>query len=304
MRPFRGRCARLGRIPSVAACWPLPMTRNWRVWPTSSSRTIRSASARRLELALALMGETGAGRVAAALRHELWCAHREAAWRMRRVDLQAAQVDLVIEGAEWVRETAGRPTILISPMTLSLADASWIVTHAIGALAPDREVVLYGEGVDAGDVGFAEVDRRMVERWWRRSSSPDPGCAHRRRRLPAPMRTSMLPRYGSSAASVQLFGRPHPISAAFVTIASRPGVMLLPCLTSRGSTGTPTCRFFEPIEVANEALLPATLKRAPGAGAQVAQLVASILEMLIREAPHQWRLLATLAFEAPQMESA
>jgi hypothetical protein len=81
--------------------------------------------------------------------------------------------------------------------------------------------------------------------------------------------------------------------------------MLLPVLTSRNRADADglLCRFFEPVFIANESSMEDTEQRR-FRRQRVAQLVARILEGLISEQPHQWRLLPTLSYDAPQMVGA
>jgi hypothetical protein len=252
-----------------------------------------------LEAALTRVGLFGRDAIVAVLRHQLWCAYRESAWRTGRFDVDAMTRSLVLQGTDWARETEGHPTVLIAPMTLALPDASWIVAYAIPALAPGRSVTLYGEDVEAGSVGFAEVDKRMA----------GSGRAALRNILEALAVGGVFCTYpdfvyeGHEAIEVQLFGSLHPISSAFVSVASLPGTMLLPTLASHGDGEELVCRFFEPIMIADESP-PEDVEHRAWRRSNVAQLVASVLEMLIAEAPHQWRLLATLSHDSPQMGRA
>lgn len=252
-----------------------------------------------LKAAMARLGLCGDGNLAAVLGHQLWCAHRESAWRSNRLDTGSRAPSFALQGADWVRQTVGYPTVLIVPMMLALQDVSWILTQAIHELAPSRRVTLYGEEVEAGSVGFSEVDKRMA----------GSGRAALRNIMDALAAGGVYCTYpdfvfeGHEAMKVRFFGAPHPISSAFVSIASRPGTMLLPTVAHRGEGDNLVCRFFEPILVEDggryESVEERTWRRA-----NVAQLVASLLEMLIAEAPQQWRLLATMSHEAPQMETA
>lgn len=251
---------------------------------------------RHLELALARVGRPGESE--AAIRHQVWCAHREAAWRTGRLDAAALGSSLIMDGDHWAQETEGYPTVLISPMTLALSDASWVIAHAIPRLAPQRPVLVYGDGLEPGDIGIADVDARMAG---------DGRDALRRIRETLAAR-GVFCTYadfvydGHEATRVELFGRPHPISSAFVGLASQPNTMLLPCLLTRTADDAVRCCFSEPTLV--------TIEPGPQSTAQriwhhrmVAQLVGTTLETLIGEAPLQWQLLATLSYDSPQMEA-
>lgn len=254
-----------------------------------------------LRKALARMGLTAADDMAAVLEHQLWCVHREAAWACGTADTGSLAKSFVIEGAEWAMQTEGHPTVLVAPMMLALADASWLLTQAIPTLAPDRQVTLYGEEVVAGQAGFPEVDKRIA----------GSGRAALQAILDSLSTGGVFCTYpdfvydGHEALSVSFFGAPRPMSASFASIASRPGTMLLPVLASRAGTEGDglLCRFFEPVFIPDdgrtEDMEQRRLRRQ-----RIAQLVARMLEDLISEQPHQWRLLPTLSFDAPQMVGA
>lgn len=247
-----------------------------------------------LEAALSRVGRPGEAR--AVLNHQLWCAHREGAWRTGRLDPETLAASLVIDGERWLGETEGHPTVLVSPMTTALSDASWVIAQAIRLFAPDRRVLVYGDGLEPGDIGIEEIDARMA----------GDGRTVLREILGALTAGGVFCTYadfvyeGREAVRISLFGAAHAISSAFVGLASRPNTMLLPCLLTRAGDAGIRCRFWEPTLV--------TCDPAPGAEERilqhrvVAQLVGTILERLIAEAPLQWQLLATLSYDSPQME--
>jgi len=254
-----------------------------------------------LRAALARMGLTAANDIATVLEHQLWCVHREAAWACGTADTGLLAKSFTIQGAEWVTQTVGHPTILVAPMMLAMADASWILTQAIPKLAPGRQVILYGEEVETGQSGFPEIDSRIA----------GSGRAALQAILHSLSAGGVFCTYpdfvydSHEALSVPFFGAPRPMSASFASIASRPGTMLLPVLTSRSRADGDglLCRFFEPVFIADEGSTE-DMEQRRFRRQRVAELVARMLEGLISEQPHQWRLLPTLSYDAPQMVGA
>lgn len=248
-----------------------------------------------LEAALARVGRPG--EAYAFLRHLVWCGHREAAWRAGRLDPATMAASLVIEGGEWARETEGHATVLVSPMTVALSDASWVIAHALGRLAPERRVIVYGDGLDAGSIGIPEIDARMA----------GDNRATLRAILEVLAAGGVFCTYADfvyqerEAVQIELFGVPRAISSAFVGMAARPNTMLLPCVLTRGDGDAIHCRFTEPTLVTCEPGLHSTEQRV-WQHRSVAHLVGAILEALIAREPLQWQLLATLSFDSPQME--
>src|SRR5262249_57194126 len=138
-----------------------------------------------------------------------------------RLDQVSTAPSLVVHGTDWVRETVGYPTVLIAPMMLALQDASWILTHAIPELVPSRTVILYGEEVDAGSVGFSEVDKRMAGS--RRAALRNITDA-----LSAGggfFSHSGFVFVGGGGMEGRFLCAPHPLSSRFGSIAARPRAM-------------------------------------------------------------------------------
>jgi hypothetical protein len=250
-----------------------------------------------LDAALARVGRPGEAHEA--IGHQVWCAHREAAWRTGRLDPASIASSLLIEGEQWAIETDGYATVLVSPMTIALSDASWVIAHALRRLAPGRRLRVYGDGIEPCDIGIPEIDARVA----------GGGLVALRDILDVLTAGGVFCTYadfvyqGHEAVQIDLFGGPHAISSAFVGLAARPNTMLLPCLLTRGPGDRIRCRFSEPTMVAGEAGPQSTGQRI-WQHRSVAQLVATMLEALIAEAPLQWQLLATLSYAAPQMERA
>jgi len=242
-----------------------------------------------IDAALAMSGADGEA-LAAAIEHQLWCTWREVKW-LRQSNCSA---ELSIEGSEWIAETNGHPTVLVSPMTLALADTMDVVRQALERHSPGRPLVLYGE-----DLRDKEVPPEAAERL------AGDGMDAMRRILATLRAAGVFATYadfvheGHPAVSVQLLGRPRPLSSSFVSLAAEPGTYLLPCLLRRVSGGI-SCRLYEPVVVADED---------PGGGgearrsrrARVAQLIADLLSQLVALVPHQWLLLSTLTHESPQL---
>lgn len=220
--------------------------------------------------------------VAAALEHQLWCAWREAHYQSGAWVAPAAAVEIVVEGKAHVDETAGRPTLLVAPMTLCTSDAIRAVRH----LLPGRRTIFYGEDMAADD-------RRLAG-----AELAGGGLAGARRIHRALAGGAVLCTYpdfvyaGHPICSVKLFGVPRPMSAGFASLAAREGVMLLPGMLIR-EPGRLRISIDEPLQIA-----VAGARRALEQAA--AELLAELLEGQIRKAPQQWLLASTLSFESPQ----
>jgi hypothetical protein len=167
----------------------------------------------------------------------------------------------------------------------------------MNAIAPGRAVILYGEGVEAGDVMFA-------------SEEAIAGSGQRAARRIAEVLAAggVLCTYpdfayaGHNSTKVRLLGRAYPISSGFVSAAARPHTTLLPCLIRREPHAL-VCRFYQSVllDDENEAAAGDGLAARRWRYAATGALVARILEGLIERAGAQWLLLPTLTHEAPQM---
>lgn len=236
----------------------------------------------RVSQALTLVSPEG-GDLRAHVEHQLWCAWRQAAWTSGLAD----PLSIRIEGADWLQETEGLPTLLVTPMTLAPGDAM----DAIARLnTTGRPCVVFGEDFDVGRGGVSngvEVVSGMSGATIRRIVEV----------LGAGGVLCTYPDFvyeGRDAESIPLFGTKRPVSSGFLSLAARHGTMLLPLVCLREPAGIvvhleePLC--IEGGDVARE-----------DARGRVAQAVAELLETLIRQAGEQWLLLPTLTFESPQM---
>ncbi|MFJ4776695.1 hypothetical protein [Streptomyces sp. NPDC088762] len=214
------------------------------------------------------------------VRHQLWCAWRQAAWTAGTGRPLPA---VVAAGRQWLDETRGHPTVLVTPMTMSTADA----LHTVSAVFADRHVVALGEGaipqydaevsVVSGDVGSIRHVLRHLAAGGVLGTYADFVYADR------------------DAEPTALFGRARPISSGFVAVASRPGTMLLPTVMRLSGDEQIAMEFDEPI------LVQGTPQDVRFAREAMRRLIAQLLEGLIRRNPRQWLLLPTLSFDSPQL---
>lgn len=221
------------------------------------------------------------------IAHQLWCAHRQAAWTS---DL-AEPLPIRTDGLAHLAETEGHPTLLVTPMTLAPADA----LSAIARLnASERPCIVFGEDVDAGelaDAGRLEIVSGM-------------SGATVRRILEVLNEGGILCTYpdfvydGRAAETLSLFGTRRPVSSGFISLAARHGTMLLPVLCMHEGDGV-AVRIDEPTLIEDHGRADATARST--ARARVAGVIGELLEALIRRAPEQWLLLPTLTFESPEM---
>lgn len=236
-----------------------------------------SAVDRALALARARRADAGGH-----FEHLLWCAWREAAWSAGAGE----PLPVRVTGEQWVRETDGHPTVLVTPMTLATVDAM----HTLASVNPGRPYAVFGEDVDdrSRDPLLELVDGDVANPADRIRGVLDGG--------------GVLATYGDfvyegrSTQTMPLFGTRRPVSTGFLSLAARPGTMLLPliCLRERAQVHV---RVHEPL------LVEASDGRAEETGtlAAAAEVIGHLLEALIAIAPEQWRLLATLTFDTPQM---
>lgn len=242
---------------------------------------------------------TGAGgeKTRHSIEHQLWCARRQARWRMGLLKPQDLSGAIDVEGSQWLDETRDVPVVLISPMTLGTFDAVQVVTALAERACPGRWILFYGEGMEA--------EREVVPGLSGRLASGD-GLDVLRRALQVFSKRGVFCTYpdfvyeGHAAVPAQLFGQARPMSTGFVYLATRPNVHLLPCLLERRDRRI-VARLFEPV------VLDAPVKASsPGLdyyALVAAQMIAAMLEGLIRLKPEQWLLMATLTHDAPEMRA-
>lgn len=234
--------------------------------------------------------------VRAFIAHQLWCAWRQAAWTSGL----ATPLPLRVEGDAFVRETVGHPTIIVAPMTLSTADAMTVVQH----FSASRPCVVFGE--DVGETGSADEQFEVVSG---QSSAGLRRIIHTLRRGGLFLTYPDFVYDGRSTETMPLFGRLRPVSSGFLTLAMRPGTMLLPLVCLRQGDAV-TLRFQEPLCVEDD---PASAGLGERSGesrgaargrAVVAGAIGMLLESAIAVAPAQWQLLPTLTFDSPQMSTS
>jgi hypothetical protein len=250
-----------------------------------------------LRAAFSIVGSPA--RPVAAVEHSLWCAVREARWlrgRLRHEDVGEA---LQVEGCEHLQACMGHPTVLISPMTLGTHDALAIVRTLHARHGRGAPLACYGEGMESLVSLRPELSRLFV----------GAAMAGMRRALDTLSSGGIFVTYpdfvyaGHVALPGRLFGTPRPLSAGFAGLCARPGTRLLPCLMTRRGSRLQV-RFYPAVVYADPAGLPAGAPGRNVARRVVARVTSGILEALIRERPEQWRLLATLTHEAPELQTA
>jgi hypothetical protein len=208
-------------------------------------------------------------------------------------------VSIALEDVHYAAETKGHATVVVAPMTVGMADAAAVISRAIHTVDAERPLIVYGEDVGTGDMASdaVEIAGSGQAAWWKIISTLERGgvfCTY--------------PDFvykGHASIMVNLLGRERPLASGFLSVASRPSTMLLPCIIRRENHAL-TCRFYEPVLAEHDAELSLA---DPGAARKwrtltTAQLVARMLEALILQAGHQWLLLPTLTYDAPQMMEA
>jgi hypothetical protein len=221
------------------------------------------------------------------LEHHLWCVWREAQWATGQLTPDELDSVIDIQGAEWLEETRGKPTILVAPMTLCTSDTLNCITLLANRIFGSRPLIFYGENMDEFSIQLASADGLdALRQILRVLSAGGVFCTY----------ADFVYR-GHSSVPVRMFSRERPMSAGFVYLATRPSVHLLPCSLTRheGRIKATLMQSF---------LLQSDANHDTGQSffAQVAaQVVASTLEGLIQCAPEQWLLLPTLTFDSPEM---
>jgi lauroyl/myristoyl acyltransferase len=220
-----------------------------------------------------------------AIEHVLWCSWRSALWSTGRLRPGSA---LRFEDQHHFEDTAGAPTIVISPMMLCAQDTLALILQYVDK----RPVVVYGEGIATRQHSHLKMPEHVhvVGDGSRRSVS-------------VILRTLMdggvfctYPDFvfeGHAVLDGYLFGCPRPYSKAFISLCSRQNVHLLPVLTRREDGGF-VASFEEPVvfEFDSRPGVEQLLERS------VLYAVQSLLEGLINQEPEQWLLLGTLSAEA------
>lgn len=251
----------------------------------------------RLRAALEVTG-AGAEKLAASIEHQLWCAWREARWRIGRISPESFSGLIDVEGPEWLEETKGCPVVLVSPMMLATFDAVQTVNELTNNVFPSRSILFYGENMEAARDAIPGLAGKL-------GSGDGLEVLRRARRVFS--ENGVFCTYpdfvyeGHSAVSTQFFGAARPMSTGFVYLATRPNVHLLPCLLERRGPRL-AARFFEPVVL--EAPMEASSSGVDYFAMMAAQTIASMLEGLVRLRPELWLLLATLTHEAPEMKAA
>jgi len=244
-----------------------------------------------LQAALRLAGGSGSAREI--LAHQLWCVVRDAKWCMGSLQRQPLQDSVNIEGAEWFRETIGSPTIILAPMMLGTVDAVYSAQAALQRLAPNRPCLFYGEEMETLFLRLPDLRQAFAQ----------PGRRLLHQILQTLEQSGVFMTYpdfvyqGHRALDVEMFGVPRGLSTSFASICSRPGTQILPALQTRSEDGI-SIRFFEPFTLDSSAI---TSEEKNLQQRVCAQLLTTVLESLICQAPSQWLLLGTLTSEAPQM---
>lgn len=210
--------------------------------------------------------------------HRLWCAKREA------LGDRADALTLTMTGDTYRNETLGRPTVLVAPMTLPMADALSVVN----TLAEQREAIVFGHEVFADDVPQPRID------------VADPRRGRVRQQIESTLdRGGIYCTYADfayrdvSTQQVCLFGRARAMSTGWLRLAARHGTMLLPAVCRRVTDTEVRVEYAEAIQIESPTTTPDL--------DAVAEIAIEMLEDLIRSAPEQWLLLPTLAFESPEM---
>ena len=218
--------------------------------------------------------------------HQLWCAWRQARWSTGRIAADEFGATIEVDGAGWIAETEGKPTILIAPMTLCTADAVEAVLHFANRECKLRDVIFYGEdmGGKRGAQFVCGEELSVIRQISRVLANGGVFCTY----------PDFVYR-GRAALPVRIFGTTRPMSSGFAYLAARSGMYLLPCLLLHRGGGI-VAQISEPV-----LLEDASEPGGPSFQALVAQVVADALEDLIRRAPEQWLLLPTLSFDAPEM---
>jgi len=268
-------------LSRVCASAPWPQVAALGGW-LARADPYREGAAIRRALAIA---STGQPDPASWYEHQLWCAWRQSAWTAG----QASPLPVRMQGLEWLAETRGRATLLVTPMTLSSADGLDMIRQLNGL---DRPCIVFGEaftgGPDApeglevvGDMSPLTVKRilAVLGEGGVLCTYPDFVYAER------------------AVASMPLFGMRRPVSAGFLALAARDGTMLAPLVCLKEGDGV-VVHVEEPVEVQVGAL-GADARLAVRAA--VADTIGALLEDLIRLAPEQWLLLPTLTFDSPEI---
>jgi lauroyl/myristoyl acyltransferase len=225
------------------------------------------------------------------VEHLVWVAHRRAFWETRaRASRDLPGFVFSTENTHHVLQTAGHPTVLITPMMLVYEDALWIADAAFAG----REVAMYGEEL-IGDATFATLDALCSFERVRLAAGP-------RDILGVLDRNGMFVTYpdftyaGHAVRHTAFFGMQWPFSSAFLRICARPGTMLLPAFIRHAGDGV-TFHFAEPLLIELPRGAPVDRRWTEPL---VAATVARLLEAMIAANPAQWQLLVTLVAKCEQ----
>jgi lauroyl/myristoyl acyltransferase len=220
-----------------------------------------------------------------ATEHILWCSWRNALWNTGRLRPDPA---LRFENQHHADDTAGVPTIVISPMMLCTQDILALILKCYDK----RPIVLYGEGIATKQYSHLKTPEHV--------QVIGDSSLHS---ISVILRTLMdggvfctYPDFvyeGHSVLDGYLFGCSRPYSKAFISLCARQNVHLLPVLARREGDGL-VASFEEPVvfEFDSRPDVKKLVERT------VLYAVQSLLEDLINQKPEQWLLLGTLSAEA------
>ncbi|MFN9622034.1 MAG: hypothetical protein ACK587_04245 [Cyanobacteriota bacterium] len=226
------------------------------------------------------------------LCHCLWCAHREALWRMPASERGEIRLPVKITGSEHLLDTHNEATILIAPMTICMGDAIDSVINILCRCQPGRSLVIYGEDMDT----YLKREPQMEPLF-----APDTTSGIKKIRTVLNQKGIFMtyPDFVYSKHAVQvgeLFGMARPYSGGFLSIAAASRATLLP-LRVYYHEGDLELQFFSPVRQPDWQPAPPRFIQT-----QVIRLVVGkLLEGLIKQVPNQWRLLPTLSHDSEDM---
>lgn len=228
------------------------------------------------------------------IRHSLWCAHREAYWRMPATSERKNTTCFKVRGEEHLLNTHGHPTIVISPMSLCTDDAMEAVQRALSCNQPGRPIICYGEDME----NF--LDRNPHHQFLFANDS----LQGIRTIINVLQQGGIFLTYPDfvyrhhHAIQHKLFGINRSYSAGLIKIAAHTHAALLPATLKHCNDTIEIC-FFSPIPGSNFSQHNSTPR--PVKEQALTIFISRLLESLILQIPNQWRLLPTLAYESPEM---
>lgn len=216
--------------------------------------------------------------------HLLWCNSRTAQWKSH---LLTSVPEWQLQNTKFVDETLGKPTVVITPMTMCMHD---VLSGLCAAFGTSREIIVYGENISEDQISASQQMPNNVKLVGTATSSISIFRALQRGAVFCTYADFVYQNHKSLIGS--LFGVPRPFSSAFLAMCAHKDAFLLPVILFRTPESAFNAVFSEPMIIKYP-----EFKKTEYSRKIALHVVSSCLEQQIKEVPEQWLLLPTLSAE-------